>query len=74
MAWKEISWSPWMAPIKRPLSCCGKKPFDTRTNRKTFSAMVASRIARVRGAARRAAESVRAVQVHGGLKTRSVAR
>jgi hypothetical protein len=26
MAWKEIDWSAWMPPVRRPVSCCGKKP------------------------------------------------
>ena len=29
IAWKEVSWSAWMEPFMRPVSCCGKKPFGT---------------------------------------------
>jgi hypothetical protein len=29
IAWNEMSWSAMMLPFKRPVSCCGKKPFGT---------------------------------------------
>lgn len=29
MAWNEIDWSAWTKPIRRPTSCCGKKPLGT---------------------------------------------
>ncbi len=27
IAWNEEVWSPRMKPTRRPVSCCGKKPF-----------------------------------------------
>ena len=27
IAWKEIDWSARTEPMRRPVSCCGKKPF-----------------------------------------------
>ena len=27
IAWNELDWSPRIQPIRRPVSCCGKKPF-----------------------------------------------
>ena len=29
IAWNEMSWSAWIEPLIRPVSCCGKKPFGT---------------------------------------------
>ena len=31
MAWNEMSWSAWMRPFIRPVSCCGKKPLGMMT-------------------------------------------
>jgi len=31
--WNDVSWSAWIAPVKRPVSCCGKKPLGTITYR-----------------------------------------
>jgi len=30
MAWNEMDWSAWMAPMMRPVSCWGKKPLGTK--------------------------------------------
>jgi hypothetical protein len=27
IAWNEVSWSAWICPVNRPVSCCGKNPF-----------------------------------------------
>jgi hypothetical protein len=29
IAWNETSWSAWIEPLRRPVSCCGKKPLGT---------------------------------------------
>ena len=31
--WKLVDWSACTIPISEPVSCCGKKPFGTITNR-----------------------------------------
>ena len=41
MAWKEVDWSAWMAPMMRPVSCWGKKPLGTKMYRATVAAAVA---------------------------------
>ena len=33
VAGEEMSCSAWMLPMSRPVSCCGKKPLGTTTNR-----------------------------------------
>ena len=33
IAWNEMSCAAWMVPVSRPVSCCGKKPLGTMTNR-----------------------------------------
>ena len=33
MAWNEMLWSARMPPLIWPVSCCGKKPLGTATNR-----------------------------------------
>ena len=33
IAWNDVSCAAWMAPVSRPLSCCGKNPFGTIANR-----------------------------------------
>ncbi len=33
IAWNEMLWSAWMPPMRRPVSCCGKKPFGIVTYR-----------------------------------------
>src|ERR1017187_7386681 len=63
-----------MAPIMRPLSCIGKNPLDTCTNRYAFKAIVASRIASVSGAARNAAERVTPYKLTVDRNARSVTR
>ena len=40
--WKEMSWDAWMPPARRPVSCCGKKPFGTTMKSFTLSATVPS--------------------------------
>ena len=42
IAWKEVSWSAWIEPVSRPVSCWGKKPFGIFAYRKTVAAIVAS--------------------------------
>ena len=27
IAWNDVSWSAWIDPVRRPVSCCGKEPF-----------------------------------------------
>src|SRR6266850_6789599 len=41
MAWKDVSWSAWMDPLRRPVSCCGKKPLGTIVYRNTVATIVA---------------------------------
>ena len=47
MAGNEMSWSAWMLPISRPVSCWGKKPLATAENSRTLATIVASVTSRV---------------------------
>jgi hypothetical protein len=29
--WKEMAWSAWIPPVRRPVSCCGKNPLGMTT-------------------------------------------
>ena len=49
IAWNEVSWSACTAPIKRPVSCCGKNPLGTNMNKKMLRPSVASATIRVSG-------------------------
>ncbi len=31
MSWKDVLWSAWMRPVRRPVSCWGKKPLGITT-------------------------------------------
>ena len=41
MSWNEMLWSPWIMPLMRPVSVCGKRPFGMSMMSATLSAMVA---------------------------------
>ena len=53
IAGKEASSAPRIPPKTVPLSCCGKKPFGTITNRKIFRPMVTSNTSSVMSGCRR---------------------
>ena len=42
IVWEDVSWSAWIDPLKRPVSCCGKKPLGTTMYRYTVSPTVIS--------------------------------
>ena len=60
ISWNDVAWSARMKPIRRPVSCCGKKPLGTITYRYTFSATVSSSTIQTIGPWRSATPSVRA--------------
>ncbi len=41
IAWNEMLWSAWIKPIRRPVSCSGKKVFGMLIYSQTLSATVA---------------------------------
>ena len=44
IAWNEMLWSACSEPTMRPVSCCGKKPLGTTTNKYMFRPIVAMKI------------------------------
>ncbi len=38
----DVSWSAWIVPLRRPVSCCGKKPLGTMMYSQTVKPMVPS--------------------------------
>ncbi len=54
IAWNEMFWSAWKKPCKRPVSCCGKKPFGIVMNKCRLNAIVTASSNSINGPWRKA--------------------